>query len=87
MPIRVVIVDDQDMARSGFAALLSTQSDIDVVGEASHGRLDIEVCRSTPPIPTWCSWTSACRSWTDCRLPGGCSTRRPASSTARRCSC
>ncbi|MGX1480800.1 UNVERIFIED_CONTAM: hypothetical protein RKD50_009608 [Streptomyces canus] len=22
-----------------------------------------------PPIPMLCSWTSACRSWTDCRLP------------------
>lgn len=35
--IRVVIVDDQDMVRSGFAALLSAQSDIDVVGEAPDG--------------------------------------------------
>ncbi len=32
MVIRVVVVDDQDMARSGFTALLSAQSDIDVVG-------------------------------------------------------
>lgn len=49
MTIRVVIVDDQDMVRSGFAALLSAQSDIDVAGEAPHGRLGIEVCRSTHP--------------------------------------
>ncbi|NNN34758.1 response regulator transcription factor [Streptomyces sp. S3(2020)] len=47
MVIRVVVVDDQDMVRSGFAALLSTQSDIDVVGEAPNGRLGIEVSRST----------------------------------------
>ncbi|MFF7647509.1 response regulator [Streptomyces canus] len=47
MVIRVVVVDDQDMVRSGFAALLSAQSDIDVVGEASNGRLGIEVSRGT----------------------------------------
>jgi len=49
MTIRVVVVDDQDMVRSGFAALLSAQSDIDVVGEASNGRLGVEVSRSTHP--------------------------------------
>ncbi|MCX4706926.1 response regulator transcription factor [Streptomyces sp. NBC_01373] len=49
MTIRVVVVDDQDMVRSGFAALLSAQSDIDVVGDAANGRLGIEVSRSTHP--------------------------------------
>jgi DNA-binding NarL/FixJ family response regulator len=49
MTIRVVVVDDQDMVRSGFAALLSTQSDIDVVGEAPNGRRGVEVSRSTHP--------------------------------------
>lgn len=38
MSIRVIIVDDQGMVRAGFAALLSAQSDIDVVGEAADGR-------------------------------------------------
>ena len=38
MTIRVIIVDDQAMVRAGFAALLSAQSDIDVVGEAPDGR-------------------------------------------------
>lgn len=49
MTIRVVVVDDQDMVRSGFAGLLSAQSDIDVVGEAPNGRLGVEVSRSTHP--------------------------------------
>jgi DNA-binding NarL/FixJ family response regulator len=49
MAIRVVVVDDQDMVRSGFAAVLSMQSDIDVVGEAANGRLGIEVSRGTHP--------------------------------------
>jgi DNA-binding NarL/FixJ family response regulator len=47
--IRVIIVDDQAMVRAGFAALLSAQSDIDVVGEAPDGRQGIEVARSTHP--------------------------------------
>ncbi|MFI0236284.1 response regulator [Streptomyces sp. NPDC016845] len=49
MTIRVIIVDDQSMVRAGFAALLSAQSDIDVVGEAPDGRQGIEVSRSTHP--------------------------------------
>ncbi|MFE6662554.1 response regulator [Streptomyces sp. NPDC057697] len=49
MTIRVIIVDDQAMVRAGFAALLSAQSDIDVVGEAPDGRQGIDVSRSVHP--------------------------------------
>lgn len=49
MTIRVIIVDDQAMVRAGFAALLSAQADIDVVGEAPDGRRGIEVSRRTHP--------------------------------------
>ncbi|MEV5610473.1 response regulator transcription factor [Streptomyces sp. NPDC052225] len=49
MTIRVIIVDDQSMVRAGFAALLSAQSDIDVVGEAPDGRQGVEVSRATHP--------------------------------------
>ncbi|WP_369211901.1 response regulator [Streptomyces flavofungini] len=49
MTIRVIIVDDQNMVRAGFAALLAAQSDIDIVGEAANGRQGIEVSRSTHP--------------------------------------
>ncbi|MFF0445022.1 response regulator [Streptomyces sp. NPDC004609] len=49
MTIRVNIVDDQAMVRAGFAALLSAQTDIDVVGEAPDGRAGVEVARSTHP--------------------------------------
>ncbi|MFC8131115.1 response regulator [Streptomyces sp. NPDC057302] len=49
MTIRVIIVDDQNMVRAGFAALLSAQSDIDVVGEAPNGKIGIDVSRSTHP--------------------------------------
>lgn len=49
MTIRVIIVDDQAMVRAGFAALLSAQADIDVVGEAPDGRQGIDVSRRTHP--------------------------------------
>ncbi|MFC8537349.1 response regulator [Streptomyces sp. NPDC057249] len=49
MTIRVIIVDDQAMVRAGFAALLSAQADIDVVGEAPDGRQGIEVSRRVHP--------------------------------------
>ncbi|CAM5390197.1 DNA-binding response regulator [Streptomyces xanthochromogenes] len=48
-PIRVIIVDDQAMVRAGFAALLSAQADIDVVGEAPDGRQGVAVARATHP--------------------------------------
>ncbi|GAA3103497.1 response regulator [Streptomyces rectiviolaceus] len=47
MTIRVIIVDDQNMVRAGFAALLAAQSDIDVVGEAPNGKAGVDVSRNT----------------------------------------
>jgi DNA-binding NarL/FixJ family response regulator len=35
--IRVVLADDQALLRAGIRALLDTEDDIDVVGEASDG--------------------------------------------------
>ncbi|MEV0317762.1 response regulator [Streptomyces sp. NPDC050658] len=49
MTIRVIIVDDQNMVRAGFAALLAAQSDIDVVGEAPNGKEGVDVSRHTHP--------------------------------------
>ncbi|WP_314172438.1 response regulator transcription factor [Streptomyces winkii] len=49
MTTRVIIVDDQAMVRAGFAALLSAQSDIDVVGEAADGAEGVGLCGRTHP--------------------------------------
>ncbi|MBT2383638.1 response regulator transcription factor [Streptomyces sp. ISL-11] len=49
MTIKVIIVDDQAMVRAGFAALLSAQPDIDVVGDAPDGRQGVEVSGRTHP--------------------------------------
>jgi DNA-binding NarL/FixJ family response regulator len=37
-PIRVLVVDDQALVRTGFATILGAQPDIEVVGEAEDGR-------------------------------------------------
>ncbi|QWC85845.1 response regulator transcription factor [Nocardioidaceae bacterium] len=36
-PVRVLLVDDQHLVRSGFRLILSVEDDIEVVGEASDG--------------------------------------------------
>lgn len=45
MSIRVLIVDDQDLLRSGFRRILEDESDIEVVGEAGTGEeaLDLTI--------------------------------------------
>lgn len=49
MTIRVVVVDDQEVVRSGFAALLRTQEDFDVVGTAADGAAAVSLCRERRP--------------------------------------
>jgi DNA-binding NarL/FixJ family response regulator len=47
--IRVIIVDDQPLVRSGIAMLLSAVSDIEVVGEAGDGHGAVVLTRSRHP--------------------------------------
>jgi DNA-binding NarL/FixJ family response regulator len=47
--IRVVLVDDHAVVRSGLAQLLTGAEDIDVVGQASDGAEAVEVVRRTRP--------------------------------------
>jgi DNA-binding NarL/FixJ family response regulator len=49
MSIRVVVADDQEIVRSGFAALLATQADVTVVGTAADGEEAVRVCRAERP--------------------------------------
>jgi len=48
-PVRVVVVDDQPVVRSGFAALLDTQPDLTVVATATDGAEAVRACRRHRP--------------------------------------
>jgi YesN/AraC family two-component response regulator len=37
MTIRVLLVDDENLVRSGFRLILEAEHDIEVVGEAANG--------------------------------------------------
>lgn len=47
--IRVVLTDDHTMVRQGMAEMLSTDEQIEVVGEAGNGREAVEVAGRTKP--------------------------------------
>ena len=49
MSIRVVVADDQELVRTGFAMILDAQDGIEVVGTAANGREAVEVVRRTGP--------------------------------------
>ena len=48
-PIRVVVVDDQELFRRGLTMLLAVEEDIDVVGEAGDGVAATELAATTVP--------------------------------------
>ncbi len=47
--IRVMLVDDQEMVRSGFRMIVETEPDITVVGEAADGRSAVELAQRCRP--------------------------------------
>lgn len=47
-PIRVFLVDDQEMVRAGFRMLVDSQDDMHVVGEAGDGESALAGLRRTP---------------------------------------
>ncbi|MFG1784056.1 response regulator [Rhodococcus oryzae] len=49
MPITVLLVDDEPLARAGLRAILDAQSDIEVVGEAGDGAAVIPLLRRLQP--------------------------------------
>ncbi len=47
--IRVLLVDDHEMVRMGVSTYLSTQSDMEVVGEAENGKKGVELALELRP--------------------------------------
>ena len=48
-PVRVLVVDDDELMRAGLKAVLSSDESIEVVGEASDGRAAVERVRALRP--------------------------------------
>jgi DNA-binding NarL/FixJ family response regulator len=48
-PIRVLLVDDDELMRAGLTAVLSSDPGIEVVGQASTGRVALERARTVHP--------------------------------------
>ena len=48
-PVRIVVADDHQVVRTGFAALLDTQPDFTVVGTACDGTEAVRICRELRP--------------------------------------
>lgn len=49
MSIRVMVADDQDVVRAGFAAILAAAEDIEVVGSAADGAQLLQLVATTSP--------------------------------------
>jgi DNA-binding NarL/FixJ family response regulator len=47
--IRIVVADDHQVVRTGFATLLDTQPDFEVVGTAVNGGEAVRICRELRP--------------------------------------
>ena len=47
--IKIIVADDHEVVRAGFAALLDTQPDFTVLGTASDGSEAVRVCRELQP--------------------------------------
>lgn len=49
MTIRVLLVDDQPLLRTGFRMILSSEPDLTIVGEAADGAAGVEAARKLRP--------------------------------------
>jgi DNA-binding NarL/FixJ family response regulator len=48
-PIRVLVADDQELVRTGFAMILATEDGIEVVGQAADGHEAVDLARRHTP--------------------------------------
>ncbi len=53
-PIRVVVVDDQELVRMGLRTLLASEPGLELVGEAGDGRAGLDLIRAKRPDVALC---------------------------------
>jgi DNA-binding NarL/FixJ family response regulator len=49
MAIRILVVDDHDVVRAGVKTILATRTDWEVCGEATNGKMAVEMARELKP--------------------------------------
>ena len=47
--IRILLVDDHSVAREGLACLLRQEDNLDIIGEASDGKMAVELAKELQP--------------------------------------
>jgi DNA-binding NarL/FixJ family response regulator len=52
--IRVAVVDDQALVRTGLRTLIESEDDLELVGEAADGRAGLQLVRATRPDVVLC---------------------------------
>jgi DNA-binding NarL/FixJ family response regulator len=52
--IRVAVVDDQALVRTGLRTLIASEEDLELVGEAGGGRAGLQLVRATRPDVVLC---------------------------------
>ena len=48
-PVRILVADDHPVVREGLVAMLSTQADFEIVGEAAHGEEVVQKAKALQP--------------------------------------
>jgi DNA-binding NarL/FixJ family response regulator len=49
MGVRILVVDDHDVVRAGVRTILGTRADWEVCGEATNGRMAVDMARELNP--------------------------------------
>src|SRR5512143_4234895 len=49
MTIKIMLVDDHEIVRAGLRMLLSSHTDIEIIGEAENGQQALQLCQKNPP--------------------------------------